>query len=129
MRGTIKELLQHIKVRLFHLYLYIEQSIPRLLQNIKNVFSYEKGPFLQFSPRRFCNNNLNTMFSALLLPAAGQGHLNVLEWLIEMGANMSVNNSAGETPKDVAARFAQLAAVKMLKGVAPGMLLYLILRD
>ena len=69
------------------------------------------------------------MFAALLLPAAGQGHLNVLEWLIEMGANMSVNNSAGETPKDVAARFAQLAAVKMLKGVAPGMLLYLILGD
>lgn len=56
----------------------------------------------------------------MLLTAAGQGHLNVLEWLIEMGANLSVNNSAGENPKDVAARFAQLAAVKMLKGVAHG---------
>lgn len=52
--------------------------------------------------------------------AAGQGHLGILEWLIEMGANMSVNNNAGETPKDVAARFAQLAAVKILKGVALG---------
>ena len=88
----------------------------------KMFFPVKRDPFSQFSSWRFCNNNLNTMFSALLLPAAGQGHLNVLEWLIEMGANMSVNNSAGETPKDVAARFAQLAAVKMLKGVAPGML-------
>lgn len=52
--------------------------------------------------------------------AAGQGNLAVLEWLIEMGANMTINNSAGETPKDVAARFAQLAAVKMLKGVTVG---------
>jgi len=55
--------------------------------------------------------------------AAGQGHLHILEWLIEMGANMSVNNNAGETAKDIAARFAQLAAVKMLKGVVQGKLL------
>jgi len=59
-------------------------------------------------------------YFVLAFVAAGQGHLHVLEWLIEMGANLSVNNSAGETPKDVAARFAQLAAVKMLKGVAIG---------
>ena len=48
--------------------------------------------------------------------AAGQGHLDILSWLIEMGANMSITNQAGETPKDVARRFAQLAAVKLLGG-------------
>lgn len=51
-----------------------------------------------------------------LCSAAGQGHLDVLTWLIEMGANMSIANSAGETPKDVARRFSQLAAVKLLGG-------------
>ncbi|ELU06087.1 hypothetical protein CAPTEDRAFT_176081 [Capitella teleta] len=48
--------------------------------------------------------------------AAGQGHLDVLQWLIEMGANMTITNVAGESPKDVARRFAQLAAVKLLGG-------------
>lgn len=40
--------------------------------------------------------------------------MEVLSWLIEMGANMSITNQAGETAKDVARRFAQLAAVKLL---------------
>ena len=53
---------------------------------------------------------------SLLLPAAGQGHLDILQWLIEMGSNMSITNNAGESPKDVARRFAQLAAVKLLGG-------------
>ena len=48
--------------------------------------------------------------------AAGQGHLDVLQWLIEMGANMTITNSAGESPRDIARRFAQLAAVKLLGG-------------
>jgi ankyrin repeat domain-containing protein 42 len=48
--------------------------------------------------------------------AAGNGHLDILEWLIEMGANINITNNAGENPKDVARRFAQLAVIKLLGG-------------
>nr|XP_002124556.2 ankyrin repeat domain-containing protein 42-like [Ciona intestinalis] len=48
--------------------------------------------------------------------AAGQGHVEVLQWLVEMGANMEIRNSSGETPFDVAKRFAQLSCVKLLGG-------------
>ncbi|XP_071954982.1 ankyrin repeat domain-containing protein 42-like [Antedon mediterranea] len=48
--------------------------------------------------------------------AAGNGHLQCLQWLVEMGANIHIQNSGNETPADVAARFAQLACVKLLKG-------------
>ncbi|XP_059144476.1 ankyrin repeat domain-containing protein 42-like [Physella acuta] len=50
--------------------------------------------------------------------AAGQGHINILQWLIEMGANMTITNQAGETPCDVARRFAQLACAKLLGGTS-----------
>ena len=40
----------------------------------------------------------------------------MLQWLIEMGANTDITNNAGETPRDVASRFGQLAAVKLLTG-------------
>ncbi|XP_062983457.1 ankyrin repeat domain-containing protein 42 [Elgaria multicarinata webbii] len=53
--------------------------------------------------------------STLLHRAAGQGHLHVLEWLINREADCNVANEAGETPKDVAKRFAQLAAVEYLR--------------
>ncbi|XP_052782421.1 ankyrin repeat domain-containing protein 42-like isoform X1 [Mya arenaria] len=46
--------------------------------------------------------------------AAGQGHVHILQWLIEMGANMSITNQSGETPRDVARRFSKLACVKLL---------------
>ncbi|NP_001093346.1 ankyrin repeat domain 42 L homeolog [Xenopus laevis] len=52
--------------------------------------------------------------------AAGQGQLECLQWLLEMGADYNITNEAGETPKDVAKRFAQLAAVKLLEGSAAG---------
>ena len=58
--------------------------------------------------------NYGNKLRLFIVLAAGQGHLEVLSWLIEMGANMSITNQAGETPKDVARRFAQLAAVKLL---------------
>ncbi|XP_032878419.1 ankyrin repeat domain-containing protein 42 [Amblyraja radiata] len=48
--------------------------------------------------------------------AAGQGHLGCLQWLIEMGGDHHIKNEAGETPMDVAKRFSQLAAVKLLGG-------------
>lgn len=48
--------------------------------------------------------------------AAGQGRIECLQWLIEMGADRNITNEAGETPLDVAKRFAQLAAVKLLGG-------------
>ncbi|XP_063160809.1 ankyrin repeat domain-containing protein 42 [Candoia aspera] len=53
--------------------------------------------------------------STLLHKAAGQGHLHILEWLINREANCNIANDSGETPKDVAKRFAQLAAVAYLK--------------
>jgi len=46
--------------------------------------------------------------------AAGQGHTEILRWLLEMGADMAVTNNANETPKDVAKRFSRLAAVRLL---------------
>ncbi|XP_077987625.1 ankyrin repeat domain-containing protein 42-like isoform X2 [Glandiceps talaboti] len=46
--------------------------------------------------------------------AAGNGRIDCVQWLIEMGANVHIMNNAGETPKDVARRFAQLACVKLL---------------
>ncbi|KAG8453080.1 hypothetical protein GDO86_004770 [Hymenochirus boettgeri] len=48
--------------------------------------------------------------------AAGQGRLECLQWLLEMGADYNITNEAGETPKDIAKRFAQLAAVNILGG-------------
>ncbi|XP_061104490.1 ankyrin repeat domain-containing protein 42-like [Conger conger] len=48
--------------------------------------------------------------------AAGKGHLNCLQWLLEMGANQDITDNGGETAKDTARRFAQLAAVKVLGG-------------
>ncbi|CAF1504948.1 unnamed protein product [Rotaria sordida] len=50
--------------------------------------------------------------------AAGQGHLKILQWLIEMGASMELTTQSGETPKDVARRFGQLACLKILGGDA-----------
>ena len=50
--------------------------------------------------------------------AAGQGHLHILQWLMEMGASMELTTQSGETPKDVARRFAQLACLKILGGGA-----------
>ena len=52
----------------------------------------------------------------LTFTAAGQGHLEVIQWLIENGANASITNSAGENAKDVARRFAQLPAIRILGG-------------
>ncbi|XP_032830997.1 ankyrin repeat domain-containing protein 42 [Petromyzon marinus] len=46
--------------------------------------------------------------------AAGQGHLDCLQWLLQAGANAHARNDAGETPRDTAKRFAQLAAVRLL---------------
>ena len=46
--------------------------------------------------------------------AAGQGHLHVLQWLIEMGANLELTSQTGETTKDVARRFGQLGCLKIL---------------
>ena len=48
--------------------------------------------------------------------ASGQGHLEVIQWLIENGGNESITNNAGENAKDVARRFAQLPAIRILGG-------------
>lgn len=38
-----------------------------------------------------------------------------MQWLIENGADFRIVNQSGETSQDVAKRFAQLAAIKMLE--------------
>ncbi|CAF1236174.1 unnamed protein product [Rotaria sp. Silwood1] len=48
--------------------------------------------------------------------AAGQGHIDILRWLIEMGASMDLTTQSGETPKDVARRFGQLGCLKLIGG-------------
>jgi ankyrin repeat domain-containing protein 42 len=40
--------------------------------------------------------------------------LHILRWLIENGANLRIINEAGESARDVARRFAQLACLKMI---------------
>lgn len=40
--------------------------------------------------------------------------MHILQWLIENGADLKLTNQAGETARDVARRFAQLACVKIL---------------
>ncbi|KAM9219915.1 ankyrin repeat domain-containing protein 42 isoform 1-T1 [Dugong dugon] len=49
--------------------------------------------------------------------AAGQGHIECLQWLIKMGADSNITDKVGEKPSDVAKRFAHLAAVKLLEGL------------
>ncbi|XP_074191785.1 ankyrin repeat domain-containing protein 42 isoform X3 [Rhinolophus sinicus] len=49
--------------------------------------------------------------------AAGQGHIECLQWLIKVGADSNITDKAGEKPSDVAKRFARLAAVKLLEGL------------
>ena len=58
-------------------------------------------------------NVINNRFAFI---ASGQGHLEVIQWLIENGANASITNNAGENAKDVARRFAQLPAIRILGG-------------
>ncbi|CAF2801233.1 unnamed protein product [Rotaria sp. Silwood2] len=41
--------------------------------------------------------------------AAGQGHLKILQWLIEIGASMKLTSQSGETPKDVARQKAAIS--------------------
>ncbi|XP_059786671.1 ankyrin repeat domain-containing protein 42 isoform X2 [Balaenoptera ricei] len=55
--------------------------------------------------------------STLMHKAAGQGHIECLQWLIKMGADSNITNKARENPSDVAKRFAHLAAVKLLEGL------------
>ncbi|XP_039704120.1 ankyrin repeat domain-containing protein 42 isoform X6 [Pteropus medius] len=39
--------------------------------------------------------------------AAGQGHIECLQWIIKMGADSNITNKAGEKPSDVAKRTIQ----------------------
>ncbi|EDV29222.1 uncharacterized protein TRIADDRAFT_51290 [Trichoplax adhaerens] len=54
--------------------------------------------------------------STLAHKAAGNGHINILRWLMEQGCDVTIRNEAGETPKDVAKRYAQMGAVELLGG-------------
>lgn len=41
----------------------------------------------------------------LFFTAAGQGHIECLQWIIKMGADSNITNKAGEKPSDVAKRY------------------------
>ena len=87
------------KIEINHLRVIVNFIL--ILFNIYNRYDYRHCEIIYLS------------FSSL---AAGQGHIEILQWLIEMGANMDITNLAGESPCDVARRFAQLAAIKVLGG-------------
>nr|CAH8828863.1 unnamed protein product [Trichobilharzia regenti] len=46
--------------------------------------------------------------------AAGQGHIKIVQWLRENGADPRLRNSIGESPADVARRYGQLGTLKLL---------------
>lgn len=51
-----------------------------------------------------------------LVTAAAQGHVHVLQWLIETGIDLTVRNSQGKTAVDVARRYGNKSCVKILGG-------------
>ncbi|CAH8435928.1 unnamed protein product [Schistosoma mattheei] len=52
--------------------------------------------------------------------AAGQGHLKIIQWLRENGADPKLRNELGESPADVARRYGQLGALKLLSPKSDG---------
>jgi len=71
----------------------------------------------------FCFKGFEIRFMILLFffskfKAAGQGHIHILSWLIENGADLKLTCNSGETARDVAKRFAQMACVKLLESEA-----------
>ncbi|CAH8291094.1 unnamed protein product, partial [Schistosoma turkestanicum] len=52
--------------------------------------------------------------------AAGQGHLKIIQWLRENGADPKLRNTLGELPADVAKRYGQLGALKLLSPKSDG---------
>ena len=48
------------------------------------------------------------------MAAAGQGRIHVLQWLLEMGVDVTAINSVRETAYDIAQRFSHLGCVKLL---------------
>lgn len=45
------------------------------------------------------------MYFLFVFTAAGQGHIECLQWIIKMGADSNITNKAGEKPSDVAKRY------------------------
>ncbi|VDO59769.1 unnamed protein product [Schistosoma margrebowiei] len=52
--------------------------------------------------------------------AAGQGHLKIIQWLRENGADPKLRNELGESPADVARRYGHLGALKLLSPKSDG---------
>lgn len=59
-------------------------------------------------------NERDEQNSTPLHKAAAQGHNEVVQWLVEFGANCTMTNDGGETPIDVAKRFGQLGVLYQL---------------
>jgi ankyrin repeat domain-containing protein 42 len=62
-----------------------------------------------------CNvNHTDKYGSTPAHKAAGSGHADCLQWLIDHGADVTLQNNMKETPLDVAKKFAQIECIKLL---------------
>ncbi|OAF66576.1 Hypoxia up-regulated protein 1 [Intoshia linei] len=62
---------------------------------------------INLNERDHCN-------STMAHKAAGQGHMKILKWLIEIGASMDLVNNSNETPYDTATTYGQIDAIRLL---------------
>ncbi|KAH8854635.1 Ankyrin repeat domain-containing protein 42 [Schistosoma japonicum] len=65
-------------------------------------------------------NERDEQGSTPLHKAAGQGHLMIIQWLRANGADPKLCNILGESPADVARRYGQLGALKLLSPSSDG---------
>ena len=63
-----------------------------------------------------CRSTLNKSYTFYIFTAAAQGHVHVLQWLIESGIDLTVRNSQGKRAVDVARRYGNKSCVKVLGG-------------
>ncbi|KAK9402553.1 ANKRD42: Ankyrin repeat domain 42 [Crotalus adamanteus] len=104
-----------------HCFKYLVSKMPTLVHALKARNDHGETP--RDLAERFHKENILAYIDSLEEEedtldeeeTAGKGHLHILEWLINREADCNIANDVGETPKDVAKRFAQLAVVAYLK--------------
>ena len=88
----------------------------RNLWRIKEILLWLKSVYIYGSYRKIKTGYhfLDHSVRVLCDKAAGQGHLKVIRFLLSNGADTSLVDNANDTARDVAVRFRQLAAIKLL---------------